>query len=102
MTRDDIVAMAQEAIITHSNDNPCDFRLTTVEQLEHFAQLVAQAERNKVAQWMLAHSYATGHGDSVEDLLKELEWQVKEACAKVAETAEPYRSADLIRKRGQA
>ena len=45
MTRDDIIAMAQEAIITHSNDNPCDFRLTTVEQLEHFAQLVAQAER---------------------------------------------------------
>ena len=46
MTRDDIIAMAQEAIITHSNDNPCDFRLTTVEQLEHFAQLVAQVERD--------------------------------------------------------
>jgi ABC-type Na+ transport system ATPase subunit NatA len=67
VTRDDIVAMAQEAIITHSNDNPCDFRLTTVEQLEHFAQLVAQVER--------------------------------EACACIAETAEPYQSADLIRKR---
>ena len=62
----------------------------------------AQAERNKVAQWMIRHSYATGHGDTVEDLLKELEWQVKEACAKIAETAEPYESADLIRKRGQA
>ena len=36
---------ANLAIITHSNDNPLDFRLTTVEQLEHFAQLVAQAER---------------------------------------------------------
>ena len=62
--------MAQEAIIPHRNDNPCDFSLTTVEQLEHFAQLVAQAER--------------------------------EACAKIAETAEPYQSADLILKRGQA
>ena len=68
MNREDIIAMAQEAIITHSNDNPLDFRLTTVEQLECFAQLVAQAER--------------------------------EACAKIAETAEPYQSADLIRKRG--
>jgi uncharacterized protein YdcH (DUF465 family) len=26
----------------------------------------------------------------------------REACAKIAETAEPYQSADLIRKRGQA
>ena len=26
----------------------------------------------------------------------------RETCAKIAETAEPYQSADLIRKRGQA
>lgn len=26
----------------------------------------------------------------------------REACAQIAETAEPYRSADLIRARGQA
>ena len=26
----------------------------------------------------------------------------REACAKIAETAEPYQSADLIRARGQA
>ena len=45
----------------------------------------AQAERNKVAQWMIQGSYATGHGDTVEDLLKELEWQVEEACAKVCD-----------------
>ena len=102
MNREDIIAMAQEALITHSNENPFDFRFTTVEQLECFARLVAQAERNKVAQWMIQRSYATGHGDTVEDLLKELEWQVKEACAQIAETAEPYQSADLIRARGQA
>ena len=69
--------------------------------LEEMTRAV-RAERNKVAQWIIKRSYATGHGDSVEDLLKELEWQVKEACAKIAETAEPYQSADLIRKRGQA
>jgi hypothetical protein len=48
MTRDDIIAMAQEAIVTHGNANPFDFRLTTVEQLEHFAVLVAEAERDRM------------------------------------------------------
>lgn len=46
-----------------------------------------------VAKWMIDRSYATGHGDTIEDLLKELEWQVREsereACAKVAESYEP-------------
>jgi hypothetical protein len=28
-----------------------------------------------VAQWMIARSYATGHGDTIEDMLVELEWQ---------------------------
>jgi hypothetical protein len=49
MNRDDIIAMAQEAIITHSNPNPFDFRFTTVEQLECFAALVAAAEREACA-----------------------------------------------------
>ncbi len=44
----------------------------------HFAALVAAAEREKVAAWMRSKSYATGHGDTTEDLLKELEWQVAE------------------------
>jgi hypothetical protein len=55
MTRDDIIAMAQEAIVTHGNANPFDFRLTTVEQLEHFAALVAEAEREACA--LVAESY---------------------------------------------
>ena len=33
-------------------------------------------ERNKVAQWMMTKGYATGHGDTTEDLLRELEWQL--------------------------
>ena len=36
------------------------------------------AEREKVAQWMTRQGYATGHGDNIEDLLKELEWQIEE------------------------
>jgi hypothetical protein len=37
-----------------------------------------EQEREKVAHWMVERGYATGHGDTVEDLLKELEWQVAE------------------------
>ena len=54
MTRDDIVSMVQEVIITNSNRNPLDFRLTTIEQIEHFAALVAAAEREacaKLCEW---------------------------------------------------
>ncbi len=49
MTRDDIVSMVQEVIITNSNRNPLDFRLTTLEQIEHFAELVTAAEREQCA-----------------------------------------------------
>jgi hypothetical protein len=42
-----------------------------------------------IAKWMIDRGYATGHGDTIEDLLKELEWQIREsereACAKVCE-----------------
>lgn len=31
-----------------------------------------------VANWMIAHSYATGHGDTIEDMLGELEAQARE------------------------
>lgn len=35
-------------------------------------------EREKVAQWMMERAYSTGHGDTIEDLLKELQWQLDE------------------------
>jgi hypothetical protein len=56
---------------------------------ERFAALVAAAEREKVAAWMVSHLYATGHGDTTEDMLEELEWQIaereREACAKMVD-----------------
>jgi hypothetical protein len=59
-----------------------------------FAELVRADEREKVAQWMIERSFATGHGDSIEDLLKEIEWQVaereREACAKVCDGIMQY------------
>jgi len=67
--------------------------------------------REKVAKWMVERSYATGHGDTIEDLLKELEWQVaereREGCASVAESYEPTCDtcpsgvANAIRARGE-
>ena len=36
-------------------------------------------EREKVAAWMIERGYATGHGDSIEGLLTELEWQIRES-----------------------
>lgn len=71
MTRDDITRMAREAgFVGFDGDNG---------SLRRFAALVAAAERNKLAQWIIQRGYATGHGDTMEDLLKELEWQVRES-----------------------
>jgi uncharacterized protein YoaH (UPF0181 family) len=79
----------------------------------HMRQQIA-AERNKVASWMMAQGYATGHGDTVEDLLRELEWQVREsernACAAIARQWDVDHQgsnyggciARLIEARGQA
>jgi hypothetical protein len=47
MTREDLIPLAQDAIITHPNANPFDFRLMTIEQLECFARLVIEAERER-------------------------------------------------------
>lgn len=47
----------------------------TVQELQREAR---EAEREKVAQWMMQRGYATGHGDTTEDLLAELDWQIKE------------------------
>jgi hypothetical protein len=107
MSRDEIIRMARRA---GAHDDGNEVRFVELRYLERFAALVADAEakrmhaegmvtvgymrqqiaaeRNKVASWMMAQGYATGHGDTVEDLLKELEWQVSEsernACAAIA------------------
>lgn len=102
MTRDDIIRMAREA------DREWDTDYTgriMVEFLEEFAALVAAAEREKVAQWMIQRSYATGHGDTIEDLLEEMEWQVRESERKaILKKADSlgWVSVDDIRARGEA
>ena len=84
MNREAVIRMAREAGFTEG-----DISLFP-DLIAHFAALVAAAERNKLAAWMMSQGYATGHGDTVEDLLKELEWQIaereREACAKVCDS----------------
>jgi hypothetical protein len=43
----------------------------------------AKTQKEKLAAWMLKNGFATGHGDTQEDLLKELSWQIKELRAEL-------------------
>jgi O-methyltransferase involved in polyketide biosynthesis len=43
-----------------------------------WAAVATIINRQKVAQWMIDRGYATGRGDTIEDLLKELDWQIEE------------------------
>jgi hypothetical protein len=43
-----------------------------------FANRVAAHEREKVAQWMMERGYATGHGDTIQALVEELEAQLEQ------------------------
>ena len=105
MNQEDIIRMAREAGLDPDLWNYTD-------AFERFAALVAAAEREKVARWHIGSGYTTGHGDTIEDLLVELEWQVREsereACAKVCEDRERANlygvkeCAAAIRARGQA
>jgi len=105
MTQEDIIRMARECFA----DPDGSLELLTPE-LTEFAALVAAAEREKVAHWMRSLGYATGHGDTIEDLLDHLGTQIaegleaevqaavaaeREACAKVCEAEyEGYDWAD--------
>lgn len=77
MDREEIIRMAREAGFKVDWQH-ADVAEIKAKRYEYFAALVAAAEREKVAQWMMRQGYATGHGDTVEDLLKELEWQIEE------------------------
>jgi hypothetical protein len=100
----DIIAMAREAGIKSGDIYKLTVGHMSIETLERFAALAQAAERNKLASWMMAKGYATGHGDTIEGLLEELEREVgfkraelwikriseavlaeREACAKVCD-----------------
>jgi hypothetical protein len=109
MNREDIIKLAREAGFD-PHDMSDDFTCN-LEDIERFAALAVAAEREKVAQWMMRQGYATGHGDTVEDRLKELEWQIeervineREACAKVCDVlaVHPEYASDITKVAAQA
>ena len=73
MSRDDIM----EAQMIREGWRKCAEGQRTTQFCGLLEEAVA-AEREKVAQWMIRNGYATGHGDTTEDLLEELEWQIAE------------------------
>jgi len=53
-------------------------KVWTQEHWTDYEQGIVATEREKVVKWMTAKGYATGDGNSIEDLLKELEWQIED------------------------
>lgn len=41
-------------------------------------QAIIDADRERLASWIVANGFATGYGGSMAELLAEVEWQVKE------------------------
>jgi hypothetical protein len=90
MDKEQIKRWAKEAAIPVgiTGGNP------SVQELEAFANLVAAHERNKLAAWMIQFGFATGHGDTMEELVDELGTEIvdridgeleaeREACAQL-------------------
>lgn len=113
LSRDDISRIIYDNGLFHGR--VCIGVVMDLNHLERFAAIAAAAERAKVARWMMTACYATGHGDTTEDLLRELAWQAderiakavaaeREACAKICEKYYTYHGyqymADDIRARG--
>jgi hypothetical protein len=73
MNKDDVIAMYKKA-----NGWSPEGWDKTVDELERFAALIEATQREKVAAWMMQRGYATGHGDTIDDLLSELSWQIAE------------------------
>jgi hypothetical protein len=109
----DIIAMAREAdglgYVHDAGDEPHKWQFTPTE-LQTFTALAQAAERNKLAAWMIAQGYATGHGETMEGLLEELRWQVRESereacaalCDQLSDSSRDLRFGAAVRARGQA
>lgn len=82
--------------------------IDALEALRARAKRIAELERNgladngleKLASMMLRCSLATGHGETIDDLISEMEWQIKERSNR-AEAAES-RLAAIDAYRGEA
>ena len=53
--------------------------------IDGYVDEITKDAREKLAAWMIENSFATGHGDTFNDLLKEITWQVQELRDKIWE-----------------
>jgi hypothetical protein len=78
MTQEDIIRMAREAGFVEYL--LCVYRAD--KGVEHLARAAyeagAAAQREKLAHWMRSMGYATGHGDTMEEMLDHLGTQISE------------------------
>ena len=90
MNKEDIIRMAREAGLAYGSDEK------PLNSVTRFAALVAATERNKLAAWMIQFGFATGHGDTMEQLVDALGSEIvdrieceidteRSACAKVCD-----------------
>ena len=70
-------------------------KIWTEDHWTEYENKIVAAEREKVAQWMTRLGYATGHGENIEDLLKELEWQIEEKLTSAPFNPKPSRLFSL-------
>lgn len=51
--------------------------ISTLIPADRITELEAEVARQReaLAAWMIKNSYATGHGDALDDLIAELDWQ---------------------------
>lgn len=109
MTIEELIRMAREVGAIHIHGKPNEFAIVGNDSIKAFAALVAAAEREHIAAWMIQRGYSTGHGDTTKDLLDELDWQIvqnwtsamktgveteREACAKVLDEM----AEDMVRE----
>jgi len=87
---------SQQALEALDIEKACDIIAELSMKLTEL-DLIAAAQREKVAHWMRSLGYATGHGDTIEEMLDHLGTQIaegleaevlmeREACAVIAET----------------
>lgn len=104
MNKEDIMRMAEASGVEDSL--LYEHWRCNLESMTRFAQLVAEAERNKYETIItnmakLLEAQQNREGVAVDMIAAGIAAE-REACAKIADIAEPYKCADLIRTRGQA
>jgi hypothetical protein len=52
---------------------------------QKIAKELGTSDKERLAIWMIEHGFATGHGETMDDLLHEMSWQIAELRREVGE-----------------